>query len=160
VTTHEVRRIGVTTGSREETEHVGDLLGRAARADDVIALWGELGSGKTTLVRGIARGLGIDEREVTSPTFVIVHEHEGGRLPLFHIDLYRLAPGDAPSTGWDEALSSGGVTAIEWPDRVERWLPDDRLDVRLTSEGEAVRHLQLEPTGPRSTRLRDEALPG
>ncbi|HEX9437482.1 MAG TPA: tRNA (adenosine(37)-N6)-threonylcarbamoyltransferase complex ATPase subunit type 1 TsaE [Candidatus Limnocylindria bacterium] len=156
----QVRRIGVTTGSREETEHVGELIGRAARANDVVALWGELGSGKTTLVRGIARGLGITEREVTSPTFVIVHEHDGGRLPLFHIDLYRLAPGDTPSTGWEEALASGGLTAIEWPDRVERWLPADRLDVRLTTTGEEQRHLRFEPTGPRATRLRDAALPG
>ncbi len=156
----QVRTIGVTTGSREETEHVGELLGRAAARDDVIALWGELGSGKTTLVRGIARGLGIDEREVTSPTFVIVREHEGGRLPLFHVDLYRLAPGDTPSTGWEEALSVRGVTAIEWPDRVDRWLPADRLDVHLTTAGENERHLQLAPTGPRSARLRDEAFPG
>ena len=160
MTTDEVRRIGVTTGSREETERVGELIGRAARPDDVIALWGELGSGKTTLVRGIARGLGIDEREVTSPTFVIVHEHEGGRLPLFHVDLYRLAQGDTASTGWEEALSSGGVAAIEWPDRVERQLPADRLDVHLTTTAESERHLQFEPTGPRSSRLRDEALPG
>ncbi len=132
--------------------------GRAARPDDVIALWGELGSGKTTLVRGIARGLGIDEREVTSPTFVIVHEHEGGRLPLFHIDMYRLAPTDAPSTGWDEELRGGGLVAIEWPDRVARWLPDDRLDVRLEHRGGDARHIRIEPTGPRATRLRDEAL--
>jgi tRNA threonylcarbamoyladenosine biosynthesis protein TsaE len=160
VTTDEVRRTGVWSGSRETTEHVGEVIGRAARPGDVLAVWGELGSGKTTFVRGLARGLGIDEREVTSPTFVIVHEHEGGRLPLFHIDLYRLAPGDAPSTGWEEALTSGGVTAIEWPDRVERWLPEDRLDVHLTTKAESERHLQFEPTGPRSTRLRDEALPG
>lgn len=154
------RPIGATTATREETELIGYHLGRAAQPNDVIALRGELGAGKTTLVRGIARGLGIDEREVTSPTFVIVHEHDGGRLPLFHIDMYRLAPGDTPSTGWDEALSSGGVAAIEWPDRVEAWLPADRLDVRLTHQGAEVRHIQVEPTGPRSTRLRDEALPG
>jgi tRNA threonylcarbamoyladenosine biosynthesis protein TsaE len=145
------------TGSRQETEELGIRIGRAAAPDDVIALWGELGSGKTTLVRGIARGLGIDEREVTSPTFVIVHEHDGGRLPLFHIDMYRLAPGDTPSTGWDEALSSGGVAAIEWPDRVEPWLPEDRLDVRLSHHGGDEREIRVEPTGPRSRRLRDEA---
>lgn len=144
----------VRTCSTSETEAVGERIGRAARPGDVVALWGELGSGKTTLVRGIARGLGVPERAVTSPTFVIVHEHDG-RLPLFHIDLYRLAPGDAPSTGWDEALSSGGVTAIEWPDRVERWLPADRLDVRLSSGGGDEREIRLEPTGPRSARLRD-----
>lgn len=148
------------TRSRDETETVGLGLGKAARPDDVIALWGELGSGKTTMVRGIARGLGIDEREVTSPTFVIVHEHEGGRLPLFHIDLYRLSPGDTPSTGWEEALSSGGVTAIEWPDRVERRLPEDRVDVRLMHAGGDTRRIRIEPTGPRSTRLCEEALPG
>lgn len=154
-----VRRTSVWSDSPETTLHVGELLGRAARADDVVALWGGLGSGKTTLVRGIARGLGIPGREVTSPTFVIVHEHEGGRLPLFHIDLYRVAPADAPSTGWEEALSGGGITAIEWPDRVARALPADRLDVHLTDEGEQERHLQFEPTGPRATRLRDAALP-
>lgn len=157
---HPFARTGASTASREETEEVGFAIGRAARADDVIALWGELGSGKTTLVRGIARGLGIDEREVTSPTFVIVHEHEGGRLPLFHIDLYRLEPGDTPSTGWQEALSSGGVTAIEWPDRVEPRLPDDRLDVHLTNSGGDERQLRFEPRGPRAHRLRDEALRG
>ncbi len=144
----------VRTRSTSETEAVGERIGRAARPGDVVALWGELGSGKTTLVRGIARGLGVPERAVTSPTFVIVHEHDG-RLPLFHIDLYRLAPGDASSTGWDEALSSGGVTAIEWPDRVERWLPADRLDVRLSGGGGDEREIRLEPTGPRSARLRD-----
>lgn len=155
----DTRRITVGSDSPETTELVGWRIGRAARPDDVVALWGELGSGKTTLVRGIARGLGIPEREITSPTFVIVHEHDGGRLPLFHIDLYRLAPGDAPSTGWEEALSSGGLTSIEWPDRAERWLPEDRLDVRLSHTGENERDLCFEPTGPRSTRLRDEALP-
>ena len=160
MTTHKVRRVGMSSASRETTEDVGELIGRAARPGDVLALWGELGSGKTTFVRGVARGLGIDEREVTSPTFVIVHEHDGGRLPLFHIDFYRLAPGDTPSTGWDEALSSGGVTAIEWPDRVEGWLPEDRLDVRFTTGDETRRHLQFEPAGPNATRLRDAALPG
>lgn len=146
----------VRTRSTPETESVGERIGRAARPGDVVALWGELGSGKTTLVRGIARGLGVPERAVTSPTFVIVHEHDDGRLPLFHIDLYRLAPGDTPSTGWDESLSSGGVTAIEWPDRVERWLPADRLDVRLSSGGGGdEREIRLEATGPRSARLRD-----
>jgi tRNA threonylcarbamoyladenosine biosynthesis protein TsaE len=154
------RHLGIRTSSREETESVGHQLGRAAGPDDVIALWGELGSGKTTLVRGIAQGLGIDVREVTSPTFVIVHEHESGRLPLFHIDFYRLAPGDTPSTGWEEAMTSGGVTAIEWPDRVERWLPADRLDIHLSHRGGDSRYIRVEPTGPRSARLRDEALSG
>lgn len=148
----------LTTASREDTERIGERIGRAALPGDVLALWGELGSGKTTLVRGVARGLGIGEREVTSPTFVIVHEHEEGRLPLFHIDLYRIAPLDTASIGWEEALAGGGVTAIEWPDRIERALPEDRLDVRLTSAGLDVRELRFRATGPRSARLVEEAL--
>lgn len=143
----------LVTRSREETEALGERLGRAARADDVLALWGELGVGKTVLVRGVAKGLGIAQHEVTSPTFVIVHEHHEGRLPLYHVDLYRIAPDDARSTGWEEGLAAGGVTAIEWPDRVVRDLPDDRLDVRIEHAGEDERRIRLEPTGPRSAAL-------
>lgn len=139
--------IELTTRSREETEALGERIGRAARPGDVIALWGELGAGKTTLVRGLAKGLGISPREVTSPTFIIVHEHEGGRLPLFHIDMYRVSPAETGSIGWEEALASGGVTAIEWPDRVARSLPADRIDVRIESAGGAERRIRLEPTG-------------
>lgn len=154
-----LREARIRTSSRQGTEALGEALGREARPGDVVALWGELGSGKTTLVRGLARGLGIEERDVTSPTFVIVHEHEGGRLPLFHVDLYRLSPGDTASTGWEESLASGGVTAIEWPDRIVPGLPPDRLDVRLTHEGGDARLVELAPTGPASERLRGRAVP-
>jgi tRNA threonylcarbamoyladenosine biosynthesis protein TsaE len=140
----------VTTRSREDTEALGERIGRAARAGDVIALWGELGAGKTTLVRGIARGLGIDPREVTSPTFIIVHEHEGGRLPLFHVDMYRVSPAETGSIGWEEALASAGVTAIEWPDRVERTLPADRIDVRIEHAGGSERRIRIAPVGAAS----------
>jgi len=146
-------RSEIVTRSREGTEALGERIGRAARAGDVIALWGELGAGKTTLVRGIAEGLGIPRREVTSPTFVIVHEHEEGRLPLFHIDLYRVAPEDTASIGWEESLASGGVTAIEWPDRIEHQLPPDRLDVRIDHGSSDERRFRLEPTGPRGAAL-------
>lgn len=139
--------------SREETEALGERLGRASRPGDVLALWGELGAGKTVLVRGFARGLGIPQRDVTSPTFVIVHEHWGGRLPLFHVDLYRVSREEAASTGWDESLAGGGVTAIEWPDRVGPLLPEDRLDVRIEHEGETERRIRLEPSGPRACEL-------
>ncbi len=145
------------TASHEETEALGAAIGAAARAGDIVALSGELGSGKTTLVRGIARGLGIDEREVTSPTFVIVHEHEGGRVPLVHVDLYRLDPEDVASTGWDETRRSS-LTTIEWPERLGSALPDDRLDVRIEHRGGDEREIRVEATGTRSSRLRDEAL--
>lgn len=148
--------VEILTRSRDETERLGERIGRAARPGDLIALWGELGTGKTALVRGIAKGLGIAHHEVTSPTFVIAREHDKGRLPLFHIDFYRIAPEDAASTGWDEALASGGVTAIEWADRVARSLPADRLDVRLEHAGANERRLRFEPTGIRSAALARE----
>lgn len=147
----------IVTRSREETEKVGERLGRGAVAGDVLALWGELGSGKTTLVRGIARGLGLPQGEVTSPTFVIVHEHEEGRLPLFHVDLYRLGPDETASTGWDEGIAAGAVTAIEWPDRVAGSLPADRLDIRLDHAGGDERRIRIEPTGPRGSALAERA---
>ena len=149
----------IVTTSREETEELGGRIARAARADDVIALWGELGVGKTVLVRGLAKGLGVPQREVTSPTFVIVHEHDSGRLPLFHIDLYRLAPADVASTGWDESLAAGGIVAIEWPDRLGLDLPADRLDIRLEHAGPNDRRIRVAATGPRSRRLLEGSRP-
>lgn len=135
------------------TERLGERLGRAARAGDVLALWGELGAGKTVLARGVAAGLGIDAEEVTSPTFIILHEHASGRIPLFHLDLYRLAQSDLGTTGWEETLDGGGVTVIEWPDRAGDQLPADRLDVRLEHIAESKRRVVLEATGPRSRAL-------
>ena len=103
------------------------------------------------VARGIAAGLGLDPAEVTSPTFVILHEHDGGRLRLFHLDLYRLRGGeDLATTGWEECLEAGGLTVIEWPERAGAELPDDRLDVRLELIAETKRRVVLEATGPRS----------
>lgn len=161
----------LVTRSREETEALGERIGRAARGGDVLALWGELGAGKTALVRGVAKGLGIPQHEVTSPTFVIVHEHHEGRLPLYHVDLYRIGPDDARSTGWDEGFAARGVTAIEWPDRVARELPEDRLDIRIDLAGGVLpagppgrnegspdeRRIRLEPRGPQAHALVEAA---
>ena len=122
----------------------------------MIALWGELGTGKTVLTRGIAVGLGIAPAEVTSPTFVILHEHDGGRLPLFHLDLYRLSGNDLQTTGWEDAIEGEGVTVIEWPDRAGDRLPADRLDVRLEHAGGDERRLRLSAVGPRSRELMGE----
>lgn len=147
----------IVTRSREETEALGERIGRAARAGDVVALWGDLGAGKTVLARGIARGLGLDDGLVTSPTFVVLHEHLEGRLPFFHLDLYRIAPAEAEGTGWREAVEGGGVAAIEWPDRVADDLPEDRLDVHIAHTGTDERRIRLEPTGARSAALAREA---
>jgi len=107
------------------------------------------------LARGVAIGLGIDEDTVTSPTFIILHEHFGGRLPLYHLDLYRLSQSQLGSTGWEDALDSGGVTVIEWPDRAGDELPADRVDVRLEHVADTKRRVTIEPTGPRSRLLVD-----
>ena len=147
--------IDLVSHSSLHTERLGERIAAHAEAGDVVALWGELGSGKTVLARGIAIGLGIDEVSVTSPTFVILHEHLGGRLPLFHLDLYRLGPADLASTGWEETLEAGGVTVIEWPERAGASLPLDRVDVRLAHVAESKRAVTVEATGPRSRRLLD-----
>lgn len=149
----DVDTLDLVSHSSLHTERLGERLGRAARAGDVLALWGELGAGKTVLARGVASGLGIDPDEVTSPTFIILHEHASGRLPLFHLDLYRLAQSDLGTTGWEEALDGGGVTVIEWPDRAGDQLPVDRLDVRLEHIAESKRRVVLDATGPRSREL-------
>lgn len=145
------------------TERLGERLAAHAEPGDVIALWGELGAGKTVLARGIAIGLGLDDEAVTSPTFIILHEHFGGRLALYHLDLYRLEQSQLGSTGWEDALESGGLTVIEWPERAGDELPADRVDVRLEHVAETKRRVTVEPTGPRSRRLvdafRDDAFP-
>ena len=147
--------IDLVSHSSLHTERLGERLAAHAEPGTVIALWGELGAGKTVLARGVAIGLGIDEESVTSPTFIILREHLGGRLPLYHLDLYRLDQSQLGSTGWEEAIDAGGVTVIEWPDRAGDELPSDRVDVRLEHVAETKRRVTIEPTGPRSRRIVD-----
>lgn len=112
--------------SPEETEQLGEQLGRTLRPGSVVAYRGDLGMGKTAFTRGLARGLGCTCR-VTSPTFTIVNEYSGA-LPLFHFDMYRLDSSDELfDIGWGDYLSRGGVCAVEWSERVEDALPDDAL---------------------------------
>lgn len=106
------------THSELETEQVGEDLAHILRPNTVIAFTGDLGAGKTAFTRGLARGLKIPER-VTSPTFTIVNEYTGGRLPLFHFDMYRLGSSDELfDIGWEDYLRRGGVCAVEWSERV------------------------------------------
>src|SRR6516164_503623 len=113
--------------SPAETEALGEAWGRSAQAGQVIGLSGDLGAGKTQFVKGFARGLGISAR-VQSPTFALVNEYLGGRLPLYHLDLYRLeTAAQINSAGLDEYLSPDGVTIIEW---AERWFGERGSDVK------------------------------
>ena len=108
------------TRSQEETERLAEALAARLRAGDVLLLSGPLGAGKTAFVRGLARGLDIDPDEVSSPTFTLLHEYGGGRLRLFHADLYRLGQGGAADLGLDDTRVQEGVLAVEWPDRLAR----------------------------------------
>jgi tRNA threonylcarbamoyladenosine biosynthesis protein TsaE len=129
----------IVTKTEEQTAAAGERLAATLRAGDVVLLYGELGAGKTAFVRGLARGLGAPEAEVSSPTFTIVQEYTG-RLTLYHVDLYRLEPREVDDLGLEELVSSDGVVAIEW---AERWhgRPDDAIEVRLEYEGEDQRRI-------------------
>ena len=122
----------ITTHSADETQALGQKLASRLAPGDVIAYTGDLGAGKTAFTRGLARGLGIPDR-VTSPTFTIVNEYEGGRLPLFHFDMYRLGSSDELfDIGWEDYLARGGVCAVEWSENVDDALDEDaiRVDIR------------------------------
>jgi len=144
----------ILTSSREETMRLGHRLGQLLGPGDVVALRGPLGSGKTTLTKGIAAGLGVAEpRWVTSPTFVLVHQYEG-RLPVYHIDAYRLrGPADAEALGMEEMFFGDGVAIVEWAERIEAALPPERLEVVLEIVGEEERQLTLLPLGARYQRV-------
>ncbi len=112
----------IETTSEEETAAVGRDFARTIEPGAVVLLLGDLGAGKTAFVRGMAEGLGGDPADVSSPTFTLIQEYRGGRLPLHHVDLYRLAPKEVDDLGLEELTLGRGVTAIEWPDRLPRAL--------------------------------------
>ncbi len=133
------------------TERLGERLAGALRPGDVVALFGELGTGKTVLARGIARGLGVTS-VVSSPTFVLVNEYEGP-VPMYHVDFYRLRPDELANVGWEEYLSLGGVTVIEWPERAPVDLPPERLDIELEHVADTKRRIRLVPHGRRASEI-------
>ena len=131
------------THSPEETEKLGEALGRFLPAGTVLAYRGELGAGKTAFTRGLARGLGYRE-PVTSPTYTIVNEYLGGRLPLFHFDMYRLrCADDLWDIGWEDYLDRGGVCAVEWSENVAEAL-EDAVTVTIRKLSDTTREITLE----------------
>jgi tRNA threonylcarbamoyladenosine biosynthesis protein TsaE len=129
----------------ETTRQIGAMLAQAARPGDVVCLWGDLGAGKTQLAKGFGAGLAVDAT-ISSPSFILMAEY-AGRLPLFHIDLYRLADGvDAHAAGLLDDRQRDGVTLIEWPERFGDALPSPRLDVILQGTGEEPRRIGLVPS--------------
>lgn len=130
------------TNSPEETEKIGEKLGKIITSGTVIAYRGDLGAGKTAFTRGLARGLGYPE-PVTSPTYTIVNEYLGGRLPLFHFDMYRLASAeDLWDIGWEDYLERGGVCAVEWSENVAEAL-EDALCITIEKLGDETRRITL-----------------
>ena len=126
----------VTTSSESETAAVGRELAGRLEDGTIVLLSGGLGAGKTAFVRGMAEGLGIDAAEVSSPTFTLVQEYRGGRVTLFHVDLYRLRSIEVDDLALDELTTDGGVMAIEWPDRLPRPLPGARTVHIATEDGD------------------------
>ena len=133
------------THSREETEALGARLANALSEGRVVAFTGDLGAGKTAFVSGMARALGVEKR-VTSPTFTIVNEYEGGRLPLFHFDMYRLDSADELfHVGWEDYLARGGVCAVEWSENVAEAIEDDAVRVSIVrGDGDNDRVITVE----------------
>ena len=130
------------TNSPEETEAVGEALGRVLTPGTVIAYKGDLGAGKTAFTRGLARGLGCKEL-VTSPTYTIVNEYLGGRLPLFHFDMYRLGSSeDLFDIGWEDYLERNGVCAVEWSENVEDAM-EDAMVITIEKLGDSQRNIIL-----------------
>jgi len=140
--------IALTANGAGATEAIGEALGSQLQAGDVVVLTGDLGAGKTTMTKGIARALGVSER-VTSPTFTIVQEYEG-RIPVAHVDVYRLERiQELHDIGFEELLD-GRVTVVEWGDAIARALPPDRLDVRIAlvdSAADDCRAIEIASSG-------------
>jgi tRNA threonylcarbamoyladenosine biosynthesis protein TsaE len=151
VSTEPTDQLELASASPEETEAIARRLGAAACPGDVIALVGDLGAGKTAFVRGLAAGLGIPPEEVASPTFTMVDEHDG-RLPLVHIDLYRLEPGEPDIGALREYAAPSAVTAIEWFERLPEGALDASLRVRI-DYAQPGRRLIFEGQGERAVRL-------
>jgi tRNA threonylcarbamoyladenosine biosynthesis protein TsaE len=129
--------------SEAATGAVGESLARTLGAGDVVLLYGDLGAGKTAFVRGLARGLGANPDEVSSPTFTLVQEYAAPAATLYHVDLYRLEPAEIDDIGLDDLVSGDGIVAIEWADR---WpgRPDDVTEVRIDSDGEERRVIRVD----------------
>ena len=148
--------IQVVAPDVDATRALGRRIGEAARPGDVLCLFGELGAGKTQLAKGIAAGLGVVDI-VNSPSFVLMAEYDG-RVPLFHLDLYRLADAtEALAGGLIDERQETGVTVIEWAERMGAALPAGRLDISFDGTGDGPRLIELRPTDERHAHLAAEA---
>jgi len=148
--------LSLITLSPGQTEKTGELLGSLLQAGDLVCLYGDLGAGKTSFSCGIAMGLDVREQYITSPTFTLVNEYRG-RVPFYHIDLYRLTdPSELENIGFEEYIDSDGVTVIEWAERAEDELPVERLSVYLSYVDDKSRELGFLAEGERYDKTLEE----
>ena len=132
-----------TTTSPAETEKIGSALGKILQPGTILAYRGDLGAGKTAFTRGLARGLGCTDM-VTSPTYTLVNEYLGGRIPLFHFDMYRLrSSDDLWDIGWEDYLDRGGICAVEWSENVDDAM-EDAIYITIEKTGEESRRITIE----------------
>lgn len=145
----------IYTNSAEETMAFGEKLGKKLNPGDVLALFGDLGAGKTTFTKGLARGLNLTD-DIHSPTFTLIHEHPGA-IPLYHVDLYRLSnEAEVEMIGIEEYIYGDGVTIIEWADRMKSMLPENRLDLEFKMKGDTQREITLETQSPDIQKIIEE----
>ena len=147
------KSIQYNSTDEKDTIRCGEQLARHLKVGDIVCLQGDLGSGKTTLVKGMAKGLGVSPQKVHSPTFVLMNIYKG-KSPLYHFDFYRLDKvQEIPIIGYDEFLYGQGVAVIEWPERMGDLLPTERLDIKLTHQGENERRLEFYAVGKRAQQI-------
>lgn len=140
----------IISHSVKETKKIGRIISKNLEPGDIVCLFGELGSGKTVLTKGIAAGLGIKEDKVISPSFVLIRQHEKGKHPLYHFDLYRLADlGDILGLGYEEYFYDKGIAVIEWADRLKELLPEEFLKIKLSVKTDSRRLLEFSAKGKR-----------
>lgn len=128
--------------SEAETRDIGRRIGERLKRGDVVCLYGDLGAGKTMMVKGIASALGISERDITSASYTIIAEYDAG-VPFYHIDLYRLTPEQVPDLGLHEYLDSDGISVIEWAERAGDEVPDDSIRISFDHKEDDLREIEI-----------------
>lgn len=144
----------IISRSEEETIRLGEKIASLLRQGDILCLYGKLGSGKTIFVKGVASGLGLDPKQIISPTFILVRQYQTLRIPLFHFDLYRLnSPEEIFALGYEEYFFDAGITIVEWAQRLKWLLPEEHLRVEFFIKGKNKRQLSFSSFGQRYHQL-------
>ncbi|MEW5801817.1 MAG: tRNA (adenosine(37)-N6)-threonylcarbamoyltransferase complex ATPase subunit type 1 TsaE [bacterium] len=149
----ELSRLILYSLSPQESHRLGQILGESLSTGFLVALSGDLGAGKTSLIQGIARGLKVRDRYITSPTFTLINEYQG-MCPVYHFDVYRLSdPQEMEDLGYEEFFYGEGVTLVEWAEKIENLLPEDHLKINLDHQGPEIRRLMFTAKGKEARKV-------